>query len=202
MSAMDLPQFLLDETSDERYLRANIYALLARLLASSADADLLQRLSALHITAKSNGPLNQAWIALAQAAQDTDVTTLRAEHQAIFIGVTRGEVMPYASWYRTGFLMEKPLADLRAELTRLSYARKVGIREPEDHVAALCEVMAQLIESAEPDQVDFFQRHMAAWLLKFFQDVQAAPSARFYRAVGQLGAEFVVCDSVYMGLDE
>lgn len=197
---MDHPPFLADETPEERYLRANTYALLAHLLAGVPGAELRQLIAALPATAENDTPLDHAWADLALATRGADGEILRAEYQTVFIGVTRGEVLPYASWYRTGFLMEKPLADLRADLTHLGYVRQPGVHEPEDHAAALCEVMAQLASAADSRQVEFFQVHMVPWLSKFFQDVQTAHSAVFYRPVGALGMAFMAFEEGYMGV--
>ena len=51
----------------------------------------------------------------------------------------------HGSWYLTGFLMEKPLAVLRDDLTALGLARRDSCGEPEDHLAALCDVMRALL---------------------------------------------------------
>jgi TorA maturation chaperone TorD len=108
--------------------------------------------------------------------------------------VGRGELMPYGSWYLTGFLMEQPLARLRGELSELGFARRDGVKEPEDHAAALCDVMAMISTGEDAASLDvqtgFFSRHIAPWMGRFFRDMQQAPSARFYRAVGQLGEQY------------
>lgn len=187
-----------DETVEERALRANTYALLAGLLAGPPSAELLRRLAALPPTAENGEPLSLGWCALGLAARGVDAETLKTEHQALFIGVTHGEVMPYASWYRTGFLMEKPLAELRSDLARLGYARQEGVREPEDHAAALCEVMAQLAAGADSRQAGFFSRHMAPWLPRLFQDMQAAQAAVFYRSVAAWAKAFMAFEAEYL----
>ena len=99
--------------------------------------------------------------------------------------------MPYASWYLTGFLMEKPLAALRDDLRRLGIQRRADIHEPEDHAAALLEVMSILIEAGDDNQQRFFDTHIKPWMVSLFDDIKAAESARFYRSVGQLGLAFL-----------
>ncbi len=84
---------------------------------------------------------------------------------------------------------------MREELGFLGFERQEDVTEPEDHAAALCDVMALLITGEEPatleSQSGFFDRHISALDGRFFRDLQQAPSARFYRAVGQLGEQFI-----------
>jgi len=179
---------------DEDRARGNVYALLGNLLAGPPDADTLQMLGAIAPEPDDDSLLAASWQMLAVAASRTDHESLREEYDTLFIGVGRGELVPYGSWYLTGFLMEQPLAQLRADLRELGIERQAGVHEPEDHAAALCDTMALLITADEPasleQQHDFFARHLEPWIPRFFRDLQQAESARFYRAVGQLGALF------------
>jgi TorA maturation chaperone TorD len=172
--------------------RAQLYALLAVLLSRAPDADLLGRLTRLQVDAT---PLGIAQAALAQAAGDTSVQRVEREYFDLFIGLGRGELLPYASYYLTGFLHERPLARLRADLAELGIARAERNPEPEDHLATLCEVMAGLIDGRFPvpkgsDQ-RLFERHVAPWAARFFADMERAEGAGFYRHVGALGRTFI-----------
>ena len=118
--------------------RAALFALLGRLLTEPPDAALLARLRGLG----GDGPVGQALAGLAAAAEGADPAALEREYFNLFIGVGRGELMPFASWYLTGFLHDRPLADLRGELRRLGIERAPGVSEPEDHIAFLCETLA------------------------------------------------------------
>lgn len=165
--------------------RARLFALLGRVLGAAPDAALLSLLARLPGGA---GPVGHAITALAQAASGSRAEAVEREYAALFIGVARGELLPYASYYRTGFLHERPLADLRADLARLGIARAAGIAEPEDHIAFLCDVMAGLLEGRFAGDADaFFAEHLRPWAERFFSDLEAAEAARFYRAVGALG---------------
>jgi TorA maturation chaperone TorD len=183
--------------------RINAWSLLGRLLAGPPREDVLELLSSVD-SAEIGGDnlLAAAWEMLAKAASKTSPAELEDEYQDLFIGVGRGELMPYGSWYLTGFLMEQPLARLRGELATLGFARREGVVEPEDHAAALCDVMAMISsgEGAAPIEVQsgFFARHIAPWMGRFFRDMQQAPSARFYRAVGQLGEQFVALEGQHL----
>jgi TorA maturation chaperone TorD len=180
---------------DEDRARGNLYALLGNLLAGPPGAETLQMLCAIAPEPDDDSLLAASWQMLAVAASRSDHQSLREEYDALFIGVGRGELVPYGSWYLTGFLMEQPLAQLRADLRRLGIERQAGVHEPEDHAAALCDTMALLITADEPasldQQYDFFARHLEPWIPRFFRDLQQAESARFYRAVGQLGELFI-----------
>lgn len=173
--------------------RIQVYALLAHLLARAPDDELLQNIAALELD-NPDSPLTAGWQALIEAAGQATLEQTADEYQQLFIGITQGEVVPYGSFYQTGFLNEKPLAELRADLSRLGLARHEEAAEPEDHAAAVCDVM-RLILSAEGtpvvDAPTFFNHHLAPWMRDFFADLQRADSAGFYAAVGQLGDAFI-----------
>jgi TorA maturation chaperone TorD len=105
--------------------------------------------------------------------------------------------VPFASFYLTGFLHEKPLAKLRGAMAELGIAARDDVFEPEDHIAALAEMMAGLITGAFgapadlPTQQRFFEDHIAGWAGRFFEDLEKAPSADFYKPVGALGRALV-----------
>ena len=182
------------DIAEEDHLRANCYALIGRLMACAPDADTLAMVGALK---GDSSELGQAISALASAARAESPQKLEEEYFNLFIGMGESEIMPYGSYYLTGFLHEKPLANLRADMGRLGIARVEGVREPEDHIAALCEMMAGLITGAFADpnditiQKEFFEKHIAPWAQRFFEDMQAAPSAAFYMPVGRIGALFM-----------
>ena len=172
--------------------RAQIYALLANLLARPATTDLLNNIAALKVDTPESA-LGQAWQQLINAASNTNEAEQAREYHELFIGLTQGEIIPYASYYQTGFLNEKPLADLRVDLGNLGLVRQEGKKEPEDHIAALCDVM-RLILSANGTPVvtasEFFNHHMAKWLPRFIVDLKTAPRANFYAALAELSQLF------------
>jgi len=168
--------------------RARLFALLGRLLAGVPESALLAKLSALEGDAS---PVGRALAGLAAAARETTEAACEREFFDLFIGVGRGELLPFASYYLTGFLHERPLADLRGDLVRLGVERVDGVAEPEDHIAFECETMAGLLSGAFPglpvESGAFFARHIRPWAGRFFADLEQAKAARFYRAVGALG---------------
>jgi TorA maturation chaperone TorD len=181
---------------DTAVARAREYALLAALLAHPPDAAMLGRLAKIE---GDETPLGRAHEALAIAAAATDAAAVAREYFELFIGVGRGELLPYGSYYQTGFLHERPLARLRADLAELGIERVEGQSEPEDHAAILCEIMAGLLagEFAVPmeRQRYFFDRHLAPWIPRFFADLEAAEAADFYRPVGVIGRVFIEIDT-------
>jgi TorA maturation chaperone TorD len=178
--------------SDPDLLRSRQYAFLSRLLGAAPDAALLGQIAAMTGDAT---PLGRAYGALAQAAARTTPAAVGREFFELFVGVGRGELLPYASFYLTGFLNERPLAELRRDLARLGVVRADGRHEPEDHMASVCEVMAGLASGRfaadGADEAAFFARHLAPWAGQFFDDLAVAPSAGFYRPVAEIGRTFV-----------
>lgn len=164
-----------------------LYALLASLWRSPLQQEGLQWLQNMPV---EEGPLREELNLLKHAAANHDEVALAQEYQALFIGLGRGEIVPFASWYLTGSLMELPLAVLRSDLQRLGFERQAGVAEPEDHLAALCEVMLILIQEQHPQRQQFYERHLAPWVVPCCRDQQQAKEGSFYRAVGALGARF------------
>lgn len=190
--------------ADEDGARGHVYALLGNLLAAPPDDELLGNLSSISLDPSDRRLLAASWKILSEAASRATLPDLRDEYQSLFIGLGRGEVVPYASWYLTGFLMEQPLARLRGDLADLGIERNPGVFEPEDHAGALCDAMAIMIGGEEPvpleRQARFFAQHLEPWLDRFFRDLQQANSARFYRAVGLLGEQFVEVERQAYGM--
>lgn len=192
---------------DEQRYRASAYALLAGLLRAAPDQALLDTVSGLSPDGDDLSPaevdeLGLAMSSLAAASRGRDLALLEQEYNNLFIGVGKGEVVPYGSWYLTGFLMEQPLSDLRDDLRALGFERSDDTREPEDHVAAIFEVFSVMISdiSGLPPQQVFFNTHMQPWLERFFADLGDARSADFYCNVAQFGAAFLKLESAYLSM--
>ena len=187
--------------ADDDAVRANTYGLLGALLATPPRQKLFDLLAS--IDSPSTDGLGAAWSVLKRAAECADVEAVDDEYHDLFVGVGRGELIPYGSWYLTGFVMDKPLAVLRSDLAALGFERQDEVKEPEDHAAALLETMA-LVAASPAHGIDvqrrFFDRHVATWMRTFFADLQSAGSARFYRAVGQFGDRFMVFEMQYLSI--
>jgi len=172
--------------------RAREYALLASLLSSAPPAALLDQIAQLK---GDTTPLGRAHAILADAASIATAFEVEREYFDLFVGLGRGELLPYASYYLTGFLNERPLSRLRGDLAALGIERVEDSQEPEDHAATLCEIMAGFATGAfrasAQAQHAFFERHLSCWMGRLFADMEKAESAKFYRSVGMLGRVFL-----------
>jgi TorA maturation chaperone TorD len=186
----------LTEIDEVDLARAAEYSLLATLLTRSPDAEMLDRLSKLR---GDDTALGVEHAALGKAAARSDPKGVAREYFALFIGLGRGELMPYASHYMTGFVHGRPLANLRQTLQRIGIERVEAQTEPEDHAAILLEIMAGLAsgEIAAPpgSEREIFGNYLAPWISRFFSDLEKNNSVDFYAVVGRLGRAFIEIES-------
>ena len=182
---------------EEDGLRAHQYQFLARWLSAPADQDLLDLTASLK---GDDSDFGKALSALAAAAATAEIEATKDEYFDLFIGIGRGELVPHGSYYLTGFLNEKPLAELRKDMGQLGIARAADNKIPEDHIAALCDMMNGLIlgsfgtltkGSSLGLQSAFFNRHISPWAETFFTDLGSAKNAKLYKPLGDLGQEFM-----------
>lgn len=180
--------------AEEDILRADLYGLLATLLSEPPSQEVLKQLKDL---SGDSSDLGQGITALARVAGAATPGSAEKEYNALFIGLARGELLPFASYYLTGFLNEKPLATLRASMSEIGIARSKDVKEPEDHIASLCEMMAGLIRGdfAAPTSIaqqrEFFNTHLEKWAEHFFTDLEAASGSVLYAPVGKIGRAFM-----------
>jgi TorA maturation chaperone TorD len=172
--------------------RAAEYALLAALLSHSPDADMIEQLAGLGGDATE---LGAAHAALGVAAASINPERIEREYFDLFVGLGRGELFPYASYYLTGYLHGRPLARIREALKQIGIERDERQSEPEDHIAVLFEVMAGLaggrIVASDGTDRTIFENHLKPWAGRFFSDLEHAESAAFYKSVGSLGRIFM-----------
>ena len=185
---------LREDVAEEDLLRADLYAMLAQVLSAAPSKEFLQNAAGL---SGDSSELGEGINALAKVAGSTSEVGAEREFNALFIGLGRGELLPYASYYLTGFLNEKPLARLRGHMAQFGIERTPDVKEPEDHIATLCEMMAGLIRGtfgtplSIEDQAAFFNTHIATWAAHFFTDLEAAEGSVFYAPVGKIGRAFM-----------
>lgn len=185
------------EVAAEERLRADLYRMFAHFLRKPPDDGDLRMAAGL---GGGDTALGEKLAAFAHLAETVTAADAAREYHELFIGMGRGELLPYASYYLTGFLHEKPLAKLRTDMGELGIARRSDVKEPEDHIAALSEMMAGLIDGAfaEPAGLDvqkrFFARHLEPWAAHFFKDLEAAKSSVLYAPLGGAGAAFMAIE--------
>ena len=174
--------------------RSSFYVLLSSLLSGPPTIDLLSKVSTL---SGGENKIGEAVKTLNTLSQKLGIKTIEREYNNLFIGVGRGELLPYASFYMTGFLNEKPLASLRDDMKRIGISRSPSTSDPEDHIASLCEMMSGIITNqfyttlSLRQQSDFFATHLGPWAKHFFDDLIAAEYSVFYAPVGALGKAFI-----------
>ena len=183
-------------------IRADNYAMLAFLLGQPPSENLLKVLQNLQWDELIPGRVDRALKALRQASHEYPLSDLEEEYANLFVGLGCGELVPYASWYKEKMIQSSSLVSLRSDLILLGIVRQADSHESEDHAGALCECMALI--SRQPDEVDqatqanFFQQHVAPWMMTFFKDLESAKSARFYRTVGIFGSRFLESEMEYL----
>jgi TorA maturation chaperone TorD len=188
-----------DHVAAEDASRAALYRFLSLYLSKPPDVEAISRVATLKGDTTSS--LGRALTALAFAAQSSDAHAVDRAYHDLFIGLGRGELVPYGSYYLTGFLQEKPLAKLRQDMSRLGIARNSAVSEPEDHAASELEIMAGLIDGAFGAplslhrQQAFFDTHLSSWLPVFFRDLEQVRTSAFYAALGRVGREFIAVET-------
>ncbi|WP_019917117.1 molecular chaperone [Methyloversatilis discipulorum] len=207
--------FVRDPVSDEDTARANHYALLSRLLHAAPDAALLGMLAAsgdwqIDDDAPSAEAvlMAQAWNGLCAASAAMDPAAALDEFDALFGGVGRPEIVVFGSFYLAGFVNEKPLVKLRDDLAALGLARTQGESLPEDHIAAVCDVMRLLLTDATRSAAEraraqdrFFATHIQPWYGALCDALDAAAGANFYRRVSQYARSFLDVEAAALTID-
>jgi len=180
--------------TEEDQLRADMYNFLGLLLSGPPSKETLSKTAALQ---GDESAMGEAINAMARVTKATSAKAVESEFMALFIGLGRGELLPYTSFYLTGFLNEKPLAMLRKDMAGLRITRAPNIYEPEDNIASLLEMMGGMVTGRFGEvtpldqQAAFFNKHIGSWAAHFFADLEAAKSSVFYAPVGSAGKAFM-----------
>ncbi|WP_170412385.1 TorD/DmsD family molecular chaperone [Ruegeria atlantica] len=191
MTASEAQQ--MDVSAEDR-MRADFYNFLGLLLSAPPDQMLLDQVSGL---TGDDTDLGQAIQAMARVSKVTKPAAAEREFNALFIGLGRGELLPYASFYLTGFLNEKPLAQLRNDMAMRGITRAQNVFEPEDNIASLMEMMAGMIvgrfgtPASLEGQKTFWNKHIGPWAAHFYSDLEGAESSVLYASIGTAGRVFM-----------
>ena len=181
----------------EDRLRADLYNFLGLILSGPAGEMMLEQTASL---SGDSTELGQAVASLARVAKVSKRAAVESEFNALFVGLGRGELLPYASYYLTGFLNEKPLAALRRDMAVRGITRAANVYEPEDNIASLLEMMGGQIvgrfgkATTLSDQKAFFNKHISPWAGHFFSDLEAAKNSVLYASVGAVGKAFMAVE--------
>jgi TorA maturation chaperone TorD len=183
-------------------IRTDSYVLLAALLIDTPSEKVIGLVRNLRWEKDLPASMDTALTALNHAGGACPASIIAEEFDRLFVGLGRGELLAYGSWYREKMIQSAPLAAIRADLARLGIVRQAGCLEPEDHAGALCETMALLsvpeTNIADSEQAGFFDRHLAPWLPRFFHELQGVEKSRFYRTVGTFGCCFMEAEGEYL----
>jgi TorA maturation chaperone TorD len=194
----------LNITNNEDQLRADMYSFLANLLRAEPSAELVNQLTKLE---SDESPIGKSIKTLSKLASSLDLPTIRDEYVRIFIGVGRGEILPFASYYLTGFLKDKPLAKLRNDMKEIGIELAENVKEPEDHIASLFDMMSGLIlgkfskKFSIGEQKEFFNKHLASWVDLLMRDIESSRIAVFYSPIGTIGREFMEIERSSFSMD-
>lgn len=190
--------------NNEDQLRADMYSFLANLLRAEPSSELVNQLTKLE---SDDSPIGKSIKTLSKLASSLDLPTIRDEYVRIFIGVGRGEILPFASYYLTGFLKDKPLAKLRNDMKEIGIELAENVKEPEDHIASLFDMMSGLIlgkfskKFSIGEQRDFFNKHLAPWVDLLMRDIESSRIAVFYSPIGTIGREFMEIERSSFSMD-
>jgi len=204
MSPSDNTTSAVQELAPEDESRAAIYAMLAQILSAPPTAEQLTELGKLQ---GSDTEFGQAIARLSEAARGTTAEQADDAYHDLFIGLTRGKLLPYGSYYLTGFLHEKPLARLRNSMAQLGIAANPEEKDPEDHIASVLDMMGGLIRGdfGQPvpvaQQRIFFQEHVQSWAPYFFRDLEKVEETELYAAIGTVGRIFLELEEAAFSMD-
>ena len=99
--ALEPAAFFCDSNVDETQVyRSGAYKLLGALLRNTPDQVMLNHITQLGKIETETDELSVALSMLGLAARHCDISSIDDEYHALFIGLGRGELVPYGSWYQ------------------------------------------------------------------------------------------------------
>jgi TorA maturation chaperone TorD len=206
--------------------RRDYYEMLVALFRKEPAAALLQQLAnrikdRIQAARNLHLLLGQGWEEmehfLTNMPSESLAETVSDEYTRLFIGPLGPAVNPYESFYLTGRLLERPLADIRTFLKAVGIEKLEEYAEPEDCLAFELEVMRWLIakQLATPDpreesrwlglQSDFLKEHLLVWGPACARDIEGAEGAKFYRSLAKILQGFLELELNFFrerGLDQ
>jgi TorA maturation chaperone TorD len=177
----------------EDQARANFYALLARLFYAPPERELLDLLAHTDAIASddSETALASGCRELARGASSAEPDAVREEYESLFVGTGRAEITLYTGAYTLKGALDNPLVDIRDFLAAQGLERGQSVHEPEDHVAALCEVMRHLVVRGDAAvQREFFAGYLSSAGPVLCDAIINHQRSGFYRHVARLAKTF------------
>jgi TorA maturation chaperone TorD len=210
-------QAMSDSLLPEDQTRADFYALLAALYAGGPDHALLQAIAKapalgmpMFVDRESSRALDMAaaWDGLRAASAAMTEEAAAQEYVELFVGVGKSEVNLHGSHWLTGFMMDRPLAQVREMLVRLGLERKANASVVEDHLSALCETMRLLIAGGAgrapvdtATQQRFFAAHIEPWIERCLAAIRTHATANYYRRVAGFTECFIALERESLIMD-
>ena len=182
------------DIKEEDQLRADMYSFLANMIRTEPSQELLDSVKKL---TGDDSSIGKSIKLISKLAATMHISEIQDEYVNLFVGVGRGELLPFASYYLTGFLNDKPLSKLRNNMNELGVVRIKEVKEPEDHVSSLFDIMSGMItgqfgkQYSITEQSNFFEKHLNSWIHLLMSDIESAKTAVFYAPIGSLGKEFI-----------
>ena len=182
------------EVREEDQLRADMYSFIANMIRTEPSQELIDSVKTL---SGDSSLIGSSIKLISKLASTMHISEIHDEYVNLFLGVGRGELLPFASYYLTGFLNDKPLSKLRDDMNELGVVRLKEVKEPEDHVSSLFDIMSGLITGkfgkvySISEQSTFFEKHLNSWVHLLMSDIESAKTAVFYVPIGSLGKEFI-----------
>ena len=182
------------DVREEDQLRADMYSFIANMIRTEPSQELIDSVKSLSGDSSSIGSSIKL---ISKLASTMHISEIQDEYVNLFLGVGRGELLPFASYYLTGFLNDKPLSKLRDDMNKIGVVRVKDVKEPEDHISSLFDIMSGLITGkfgkvySIQEQTVFFEKHLNSWVHLLMSDIESAKTAVFYAPIGSLGNEFI-----------
>jgi TorA maturation chaperone TorD len=207
MDALASPVALHRALPPEEAARGDFYALFARLLHDGPDGALLQSVAGAD-PIPGEGALSVAWRDLVDASSAMDADAAQEEFEALFVGVGKSEVSPYAGYYMGAPAIDHPRVRIQADLAAFGLAHREDAAEPEDHFAGLFDAMRVLVAGGAgrapatlAAQRKFYGAHIEPGVAQFFEALARSRSANYYRKVAALGAAYFALETESFSFD-
>lgn len=184
-----------DDTPETELLRAQLYALLARLVMMPPKMDLL--LSLQNLTGDASN-LGNCFTVISLTSRRMSPPLIQQEFQDLFDKDSLHYIKCHQSEYHkcSATPLDQCVKDLHQDLQGMDIIPPSRARFPVDHAGCLLELMAGMISGAFGQYADldeqeyFFKKYILSWMPEFFKRLETSKRATFYMPVATLAQEF------------